>query len=180
MRSTNIDGTVAVLAAVFFVELDLPSGMLRANSSPYTYQWGAATWHGVGHLGEMDGLTERAGVQAQQVNLALAGLPADQLADIVEEATRGRRGAVYIGLIDQAHALMADPDKIYAGLIDNFEVGVGPTVTVTCNLNNRFVGWQEVRDKRYTGAAQKQDFPGDRGLDFLIDLSTRRIPWGGG
>lgn len=169
-----------VLRPLFFLLLEIDSGPVRMASPPFNVEWGGETWHGVGELGEIQGLQEGLGVRAHPLTLRLHGLPAEVLGELNQITERKAR--IYFGLADAGWQVEVTPREIFAGTIADARIegaAVG-AYAVQLDVASRFAEWGRARVFRYTDAEQKERHPGDRALEFMASLASQRLEWGGG
>jgi hypothetical protein len=51
--------------------------------------------------------------------------------------------------------------------------------TMSVTAESRLIDLDVTRERRYTDADQKIDFPDDKGLEFIADIQDKEIIWGG-
>jgi hypothetical protein len=52
------------------------------------------------------------------------------------------------------------------------------TATISVSVENRLIEFQRNRVRRYTAEDQKIDYPSDKGLEFVAEISEKEIVWG--
>ena len=50
---------------------------------------------------------------------------------------------------------------------------------MSVTAESRLIDLDVTRERRYTDADQKIDFPDDKGLEFIADIQDKEIIWGG-
>lgn len=141
--TTNQKAAIAarVSSLSYFVHLDLasPAADIRVWNGVGPLTIGADTWSGVGELGVIDGIAGDRTLKAQQITLALVGVPGDSLSTGVIAETRsvryqGRPLNIYLGIMHpDTGALIDSLVPIWAGFADvlSFSLGSSSTVALT-------------------------------------------------
>lgn len=168
----------AVVRPVIGVELDFASGTLRANSSPYTLTINGNSFLGVGLLGGIVPVEETSELGAYQMAMRLSGVPRDRVALALAEHVQGRDCSVWFVTLDESHAVVASPVKIFGGRIDNMLVTMGDTCDVTVTVENVLADWDRPRIRRYTDEDQKSVYAGDRFFEYVPAMQEKELVWG--
>lgn len=166
------------------IELDFPSGFVRINGSPADITVAGNLFLGVGGLGAVTVLEESAELRSFDLSVQLSGIPRDSIALALIQAYQGRRGTLWEVPFDPATYLpVADPVIVFRGRMDQMDVRVGDTATVSVKLLNRLADWERPKIRRYTDQDQQRAHPGDKGLRFVAATTEKAIDWphrGGG
>lgn len=100
------------------------------------------TWRGVGEFGVIDGIEGDRTLSAQQITLALVGVPGAYITPSTMKETRsvryqGRRVNVYIGIADpDTLALIDDPILTWAGSADVIAFQLGKTFSAALSCDS--------------------------------------------
>lgn len=173
---TEVDA--AAVEPVFFVEMDFSSGFVRVWSGYGEFTWDAKTWSGVGHLGEIEPLSEGIDFVANGASLKLSGIPSDLISVALGEYYQGRAATIYLGLLDSAGAIIADPVPIYAANMDTMEINEdGETSTIIVRIESQAISLKRSREWRYTHEDQQIDYPGDLGFEYVAGLQDKEVLW---
>jgi len=147
------------------------------------------TYIGAGDLGNVEGLEEARGTQANQVTFTLSGVPdspADLLAKALDDTdiVQGRIVSVSLQLFDADWETLSDPILIYFGVMQQPRVTreaasteVGARRILTLPAENLFVGRARPAAGRYTDREQQQRFPGDLFCEYTPQLVNMSIAW---
>lgn len=167
-----------VARPVFIVQLDWPSGTVRAWTGYGDLSWNSQTWLGTGHLGSIADIRESLDGSANGLTLTLSGIPTTEVFRALEEDAQGRPGKVWLALLDGAGALVTDPYLIFDGVIDvSVLEDSGETATISLQLEKELVDTR-TRGRRYTHEDQQMDYPTDRGFEYVAGLAEKEILWG--
>lgn len=83
-----------------------------------------------------------------------------------------------VNLVRNPYAVLADPKLLFLGRMDNMDIVVGPTATITLKAESRLADLERPRVLRFNDATQQALFPGDRGLEFVEAMIEKAIKWG--
>ena len=174
---------------ILFVQLDLPTGVLRVNSTDRSLFFesdGASPlneFFGVGDLGSVSTVGETFRLQATGVTLSLSGITSTYISSAFEQAM-GRSGKIWLGFFDDNYAVISEPASVFSGKIDNATIAIGDTATVTMQVENRMIAWERPRIRRYSNEDQQQRFAGesptitDKFFEFITQSVDKEIIWG--
>lgn len=178
LESAALDAVQAeVVVRVVAVALDFPSGVVRYSGAPFDLTIGGETFFGLGELGQISTVEESAELRSYGLTVAVSGIPRDVVAAALTEAYQGRRGTVWEAQMDAAGLVVADPVVIFRGRMDQLDVLLGETATVTVRLENRLADWERPRIRRYTDEEQQAEYPGDRFFGFLSATVEKDLIW---
>jgi hypothetical protein len=168
----------------WFVELDLPSGMVRYHSGIGTVSAGGRTWQGVssptgGRLVSIDTIEEPRFGTAAAIGLAIAGVDVAwfQSVKTAARSIEGRTAAVYFGMFD------AETQEIIGPLVAVFPSGrmSAPSLqrsngirAVTLTIESIFSTRNYQPGGKWNSAGQKARYPGDLFFD-LLTAKTQEI-----
>jgi hypothetical protein len=147
------------VSPAIFVQIDFSGGTSRIWSGNFPISWNAQTWLGVGKFGSMTPNTEDVELAAQGITLSLAGIPSDLLGQALTECRQGKAVKVWLGFLDSAGAVIADPFQSFAGRMDVPNIDEGAeTSTVSITVENSLIDLQRNKERRYTHDDQQLDF----------------------
>ncbi len=170
------------LQPVLLVKLEFDSADLNLWTGIGDLSFGGDTYTGAGDLLAFSQVEESDELKAVGLTGTLSGIPSSLIAIALAEDYMGRPVTLWFGVLTgDPPALVADPVIVFAGLIDTMPIeDAGETATIQVQAENRLVRLEESRSRRYTSEDQAIDYPGDRGLDFVVGLNDgREIVWGG-
>jgi len=167
------------LAPVLIGSFDYGSGVLRAWSGIGDLIWAGNTYLGVGHLLSVSPVSETVQLKAEGVQFKMTGIPQARLAQVLGEDYQGRPAKLWIGVLDTAGNLIADPVMVLDGRMDTVEIDEGgDAAIITQHVESELIDLRRPRTSRYTDVEQKALYPGDRGLEFVASLQDQVILWG--
>lgn len=167
-----------IVRPIYAVELDFSSGVVRANSTPYTLTIGGQTSLGIGAFGGIAPVEENAELTAYQMALTLWGVPRDLVGLALAEHYQGRDAKIYFGALDANHAVIASPIVIFRGRMDVMKIDLGETAVVSLTVENRAADWDRARIRRYTNEDQQSVFDGDKFFEYVPKMQDITLTWG--
>lgn len=180
LAASNATAVAAsVVRPIIFAELDFTGGFSRSHSGIGTITWGGFDWLGVGTLGSIDGLEEKADLTRKTVVFTLTGIPNTLLSVVSSENYQGRSAKVYLGFFDAAtYQLVATPETLFTGKMDKVNTIQGETFSITITAESRLAAWSRPVVRRYNDRDQQSRFTGDLGLQFISQAAQKEIVWG--
>lgn len=181
------DLTAGVLAAIqaadvspiLLFEGEFADGTVRLWTGVGDLTWNSQTWNGAGSLIGMAAVEETDRVEARGVTVSLSGVPTELVSAAIDGARQGLPGRVWLGFLDAAGAVIADPVQVYTGRLDVPEIADGAdTCTVALTYEGRLIDMTRPREFRYTDESQQVLYPGDRGFEYVAAIQGREITWG--
>ncbi len=188
------DLTGSVLTAIsseavriaFFVEIDFTgassgSGPVRLWSGVTNISWDSKTWIGTGALLTLKPAGESSTLLSQGMEISLTGIDPTYIALALDEARQGQPVNCWLGFIDSAGAVIADPTNFFNGRLDLMLINEGAEFsTVTVRAESRLIDLGKRRFRRYTHEDQKKDYPSDLGFEHMAAIQDWNGQWGGG
>lgn len=166
------------LTAVTFVTLEFASGTLYANSSPINIPYSGNTYLGVGKLGAIAAVQESTELALSNMNLTLVGVDTTLLTAALTEDYRDRDATVEVAFLNSSNAVVGQPAVVFKGRMDSMGVSVGKEQSISLTVINRLADWERTRNGRYTNEEQQKLYPGDKGLEFVVQSVEKQIYWG--
>lgn len=167
--------------AVVFYEGEFSSGTLRFWSGVGQISWNGQTWTGAGNLGSISAIEESSDVRAVGIVCSLSGQSSAILSLVLGAVRQGLEGKVWIGAVDAAGAVVADPFLAFSGFVDVPDtLDEGESATISIRYESRLIDLDKTRERRYTDEDQQIDYAGDSGFAFVPALQDAQITWGVG
>lgn len=162
---------------VVLVELDLPDGVLRFNSSGVTLSWDGNDWLGAGAVTAVQPIDEATSPQAAALAVQFSGIDPSFVSQIMVDHYQGRPATIWLAALS-AGQVVDDPITMFSGYIDEPTIELGLTATITLTLENEWARWERAPDLLYTDAEQQAEYPGDTGFRYVEELENLEISWG--
>ena len=156
------------------------AGTLYLHNGLGTYTWGSQTWTGTGDLGQISAIEEGEQISPYNIRLTLSGLDASLAAEAVKQDYYQRPVTLYLGALNSSDALVADPDAIWTGFMDQMNVVVGGDNGDTIELlaESELAMFSRSRNVLYTNARQQSDSSGDTFFTHLQEMEDITLDWG--
>lgn len=177
-------GDRVIYPALFFEGVFWSGGAeayLRLWSGVGTFAWNGVDWLGGGHLLSVSPVEETSEVRAVGFRVSLNGQASANISLVLQAMRQGKPGKVWLGLLTQAGALVADPTLIKRGKLDVAMIEDSATdCRISVSYEDRLIDLERPREARYTHEDQQRSIPGDRGFEYVPSLQDAKIPWGKG
>lgn len=168
-----------MLRPALFMEAEFPSGFVRVWTGVGDVVWNAQTWLGAGALLSVSAIEETTQVVASGVTVSLSGVPVGLVSAAIADARQGMPGRIWVGMLDAAGAIIADPVQAFAGRLDVPTISDGAEVcTISITYESRLINLTRAREWRYTAQSQRAIYPDDAGFDYVAGLQDKEVTWG--
>ncbi len=166
---------------VFLIDLDMPSGAIRRSTHDYDLTHEGNVYTGGADFLDVGPIEETIDLIAAGQRIMLSGSPASLISTFQTDKFQGRDMNLWLGFLDSNGALIADTVPMFKGLLDTVEaVEGGKEAIIVVTGENRLVDMNRGRERQYTPEDQKQQYPSDKGLDFVSGMQEKDIRWAGG
>lgn len=167
------------LEPVLLYEATWASGVVRLWNGLGDISWNGFTWTGVGDLGGVSEVTETTETRIEGITVELSGIPATNVSLALGQARHGLPATVYFGVRNPATDVIT-ADVMFVGRMDAVSlVDSGEAATITVRYLSRLADMRKASGRRYTDEDLQAEYPGDRGLEFVV-RSTEGVPQFGG
>lgn len=166
------------VALLVLVELEFTSGTVRCCNAGYTFKYGGYDWIGLGQLGGISAISEGEILEMKGLNLTLTGVEPEYIAIALGSEYQGREATIWLAPLDHNYQILNDPVIIFKGRMDTMSVSIGKKATVQVAVESKLVDWERPRVLRYNDADQQSLYPGDKGFEFIAEMSEKDIIWG--
>lgn len=171
--------TDGVVRPAIFYEGVFDGGTTRLWSGLGPIVWNSLTWTGAGSLAGVSAIEETAGLDARGVQVSLSGIPSDIVALALGEARLGLRGKLWIGLLTEAGAVIADPALAFDGVLDVPTMeDAGETASIAISYESRLIDLNRPREWRRTHESQRKFDSADRFFEYVASLQEWNGIWG--
>lgn len=167
-----------VVRVIAMVRLDFDSGVVAWHSGFGNITFGGATYNGVGTLGSVSSVREQPGTKSSSMKIQISGVNSAIVSLALSEPYINRPASAHITILDdQDRPLTATPLLIFKGTMDNIEGLASNTPSFQVTIKSRLADWERKRNLRYTDADQRKLHPGDRGMEYIPQMSQRKLIW---
>jgi hypothetical protein len=167
--------------ALFYEGEFLASGspdaqFLRLWTGVGSIVWDSKTWTGGGQLLKISPIAESGRIQAQGFEVTVSGMPSDKISLALQSVQKNRAGRLWLGLINSAGAVVADPYLLKRGRFEMIPIeDDGTNATITARYTDRLETLQQPRERRYTHEDQQLRAAGDLGFQYVEQLQDSQF-----
>jgi hypothetical protein len=163
---------------IYLVHFDFDAGWLCFNSSFNDIDYDGKTYIAAGNLGTISATEEKGGVQSAGLTVTMSGVYPAMVAALVGEPYLNRPAFIYMAVLGTDDSFnSADVRLMFAGKMDAISGTQGENPSFTVSIRSRLSDWERGRTLRYTDADQQKLYPGDRGMEYIPQLSQTNIIW---
>lgn len=167
------------LRPLIFYEGEFSGGTVRLFTGYGSIEWDGHTWTGSGQMLTISAIQESSDLQAINFTVSLNGQLSSLLAIALGQVRRGKPGSVWLGLLDDAGSLIADPFLCFRGRADKPDIVPDPeNAIIAVAYESRLIDASRRRERRYTSEDQQSDYPTDKGFDYVPVLQDTQFTWG--
>jgi len=183
-RDISTDTKAAIAAdtvyPIFLFEAVFDEGTVRFWSGYGDLAWNSQTWTGAGSFASISPVSETGAIQANSATVGLNGIDSTIISLALTYEYRDRPCTLYLGFINQSnHSVTDAPFTVLAGRMDTMAIeDSGDTGSISINIESSLIDLQRPKERRYTHEEQIREYPGDLGLEYVISLQDKQIPWG--
>ncbi len=153
-----------------------PTGPAYNPLSTFPYD---ETWMGLGWLAKISNIPGTTKVQAQNITLSLAGIPAELVSEAIGQVRITGSATVFIGWFNMSTwAVIPDPIQVFQGALDVPTLDdAGDTCTLNITCENTLISLQEAPGRQFDDMDQQIYAPGDLGFSFVDALPNLSLYW---
>jgi len=181
--STAVQTAVAQAANRPFhlFELYLDGFTARSTDAYRHIDWGGNTYYALGSFLDFSGVEETAELQVNSVRLTQSGVDGVNVSLYLGHDYIDRRMVIRKAFLAPDETLVIDPIPLFDGRLDAPEIVENPddgTCTITLSASSHWVDFER-RPGRHTNHDEQQIwFPGDRGFEYVSQVSSADLKWG--
>jgi len=134
---------------------------------------------GIGALGSIDGILETSDGSSNGVKLQMSGIANGLLSNALGENYQGRSAKVWLVFLDSDGAIVPDPIMLFSGQMDVMNLVDGDSqgaIEILCESRDQLL--KRTSESLLTDEEQQRVYPGDLGLEFVMELQNKVLAWG--
>jgi hypothetical protein len=116
--------------------------------------------------------------EAKGIALRISGIDPANISRALGENYQGRSVKVWLALLSDQYAILADPILIFTGFMDTMNIELGETASITVTAESKWVAWESPKVRRINQADQEAAYPGDKGCEFVEQMVSKELVWG--
>lgn len=165
---------------VIAVDGDFPSGHLRLSTWLAPLEINGNIFTAAGNLGTVPSVAENMQLTADTRVYQLSGVDPAEIPESEIDNCFGRSFVEYICWMDAVSRKLVGYEINFEGRMDKIQRKDGLSPIIQVSVEHRLVLLDQTDGWCYTNAHQKQFYPGDTGLDQVVNNGSIEITWGGG
>lgn len=167
-----------VVRCIYFVRLHFDSAVFAWHSGFGNIYADGYTYLGAGTLSTVSAVNEETGIKAASVSVGLSGVKPEIVNLMLTEAYINRPAYVhFVPLDDGDIPVSSTPMLLFRGSMDSISGQMGTSASFVVSLKSRLADWERPRKILNTDAQQQKLYPGDRGMEFIGQLSQKKLIW---
>ncbi len=174
--AAEVDG--AHIQPITLVQLEFDGGNVNLWTGMGDANFLGETFIGGGNLLSIEPIEETQDLRAVGARFTLTGIDPAFISTALNEDYRNRPARMWLGALDAAGVILADPFLIFEGRMDVMTPVLGRQfAAITLTAENRLIDLTRPRVRRYTPEDQNTDYPTDKGLEFVAGLQDKQVKW---
>lgn len=163
---------------IYYVALYFDTGIAAWHSGFGDKTFNGVTYKGAGELSNISVVKEETGLKAAGMSVGVAGIKQEIVALLIGQPYINRKAYVYFMPLDEMDIQVCDePYLLFKGTMDSISGNLGANAMFSVTLKSRFADWQRPRKVLYTDVQQQQIHHGDLGMEFIAQISQKKIIW---
>lgn len=161
---------------ILFAKLEFDSGDLNLWTGIGDLVWNGDTYTGAGDLVKLSEINETQQVKSEGMEMGLSGIPSTIISIALTEDYQDRPATLWFAFLDNTQSIISNPYQQFKGRMDtmSFEDG-GETGSISIAVESILIDLERPKERRYTDEDQQQEYPGDRGFEFVAGLQEKEI-----
>lgn len=172
------NATIAsVVRGIYYVRLHFDSGVAAWHSGFGNLSLDGHTYTGVGVLSSVSVIKEEPGVKAAGASVGLSGIKEEIVSLLIGEPHLNRKAYIHFSPLDEGDQPIGAPVLLFRGTMDSIDGTMGASASFNVTLKSRLADWERPRKILYTDVEQQRLYPGDRGLEYVAQISQKKFIW---
>lgn len=157
-------------------EFDTPV-YVHSGIGTITYDGNAYT--GVGTFGNVSQARESELLSPAPLTFSIAATEAALVAEALDAGNFRDKVTLYIGYRQDDGTLVADPWVAWSGFYDSAQVSIDADVSsIAITAQHDLTELSEKHGGRYSDEDQQNNYAGDLGLEYVVDMAYVNLAWG--
>lgn len=143
------------------------------------FVYNAQTYKGVGSLGKIGAISEGTELKADGVTVMLSGIDPILQAECMTDIQLGAPAKIWFALFYNGTSIIGAPYLLFSGTVDRPTITISSeTISISLELENKFIDLQRATQRRYTSADQRLRYPDDTAFSWVETLNDQALLWG--
>ncbi len=158
-------------------KVEFDSETLAFNSSFAEFTWNGTTFIGLGNLGNVSNTAENTKLDPADYAITITGVDNTVLVAALDQDYLNRPATCWVAALDDNMQIIGEPILYFKGLVDSIDGTYGNEASVVISVTDRMAEWSRARISRYTNQEQQAKYPGDKGFEYVSEISTKKVTW---
>lgn len=163
---------------LLLVDMEFASGTLRVCNATYDFDFGGFPYLAAGRLANIKTMEEGVDQKMYGIELSLSGVDTGLGSIALQEAYQQRPITIRFAPLDSNYNIITVPPIVWKGRMDQMNVEMGETATITVTAESRLTDWNRPNVRRYNDEDQKAFFPTDKGFEYVAQMVNKSLNWG--
>lgn len=160
------------------VDIGFDNGILRMTNHMKNVSDDGNTYYSAGTILSVGSVNENTDLGISGLTVTLSGADPVIISRMQETEIQGAPVNAKLFILGNQSTVLYS-HLYFKGVIDNMTYTQnGNSVTITLNCENFLVRFADRVNRRYTHSDQKIQYPSDKGLEFVEDISEKVVIWG--
>lgn len=176
-NTTQVDGAHVHTVVLVKLEFDTP---VYVHSGVGNIVYDSNTYTGVGDFGGVTQPRESEALGPSSVTLTLSGITGQNLTEALDSGNLYDVVTIYQGYRQDDGTLYDDPWIAWRGWYEYGSINMDDESSVHITCQHDLSRLTEKNGARYSDEDQQSKYTGDVGLEFVADMASVKLLWGGG
>lgn len=160
------------------LDIEFDNGNQRITNHMKNVGEGGNVYYSLGSLLSVSSLNENTDLGISGLTVTLSGADTAIVSSMQTTEIQGAPVNAKLFILGNQSTILYS-HLYFKGVIDNMTYTQnGGSVTISLNCENFLVRFADRVNRRYTNADQKIQYPSDKGLEFVEDISEKVVIWG--
>ena len=162
---------------VNFAQLDFDTATVYCHDGLGTFTWGGQNWLGVGQMGNVNRVQEAETINPYKLELTLSGLDPTLANEALNNQPYNRAISLFIGFLDASEQLVADPDEMWSGTIQQMNLTAGENNTCTIIAESDLIKLEKTNGYLFNDRSQQDRFTDDVLFEYQSQIIDAKPVW---
>ena len=167
----------SIFRPLFLVEIQFDT-VLRFSSAYGAITVAGVEYLGAANLGNITSAKENSDLDPNELKITLAGISDASLSAVGSSNYLNRDIAVRVAMFDEDGGVIDDAVMNYfIGKTDDVKFNYGKNSSIVVTARDRLADWARPKVERNINSDQQAAYPGDKGFEFVGQVTDKKIVW---
>lgn len=168
-----------MLRCAAFVKMEFDSGDVNVWSGVGVKTMGSDDYTGLGNLGAISAVTEGTGLDANEVDFTLSGIPSAYLELALAEPYKYKPITLYMAFLDGGGEVIGDSFILFKGTMDVMNIKEGAeTSTITVRAESILKALDYTGTRKFSVHSHQIDYPEDKYFNMQNVIQNQELIFG--